>query len=296
MVNKNSIGKPMLAATLKDILDIEYPVLATPKLDGIRCLIVNSKAVSRKFKPIPNNHIRKSIERVAIDGFDGEIIVKGCTFSEISSAVMSEEGSPDFTFKVFDYLIDIDEGYKDRMKRLSELKLVSSSIEYLLPIPIKNEGEMIKYENKCLSEGYEGVMLRSVDGGYKFGRSTLREGYLLKLKRFTDSEAVILGVYEQMSNQNEAEVDLLGHTKRSSCKDGKVSADTLGGFNVRDVKSGIEFKVGTGRELNDVLRKKIWNRRKEYVGKVIKYKHQESGRKEKPRFPVFLGFRDARDM
>jgi hypothetical protein len=32
------------------------------------------------------------------------------------------------------------------------------------------------------------------------------------------------------------------------------------------------------------------------MGKVVKYKSQPTGVKDKPRFPVFLGFRDVVDM
>jgi DNA ligase-1 len=36
--------------------------------------------------------------------------------------------------------------------------------------------------------------------------------------------------------------------------------------------------------------------RKKLLGKIVKYKYQEIGVLEKPRFPVFLGFRDKEDM
>lgn len=291
-----SIKKPMLAATLEDLKSLKYPMLVTPKLDGIRCLIVDGKAVSRTFKPIPNNYIRNTIEQLAMEGFDGEIIIKGRKFNEITSAVMSVKGSPsDFSYIVFDYCVDQKESYKDRMMNLSKLKQIPN-IEYLLPIQINNEIELLKFESKCLSESYEGIMLRSIDSPYKFGRSTLKEKWLLKLKRFTDSEAVVLDVYEQMSNQNEPEEDAFGHTKRSSHSSGKVSAGTLGGFNVKDIKSGVEFKIGTGDGLNAELRNKIWDNKQDSIGKIVKYKSQKSGEKEKPRFPVFLGFRDERDV
>jgi len=43
------LKKPMLAATIEDIHQIKFGVMASPKLDGIRCLIINNKAVSRSF-------------------------------------------------------------------------------------------------------------------------------------------------------------------------------------------------------------------------------------------------------
>jgi len=75
-----------------------------------------------------------------------------------------------------------------------------------------------------------------------------------------------------------------------------VPADTLGEFHVRDVTTGLEFRVGTGEGLTKELRKTIWDARDEYVGKIITYKYQPHGVKELPRFPVFKGFRHSDDM
>ncbi|KKM07132.1 hypothetical protein LCGC14_1736910, partial [marine sediment metagenome] len=50
MVEKISkISSPMLAATLKDVTQLDYSkgYLATQKLDGIRALMVDGKLVSR---------------------------------------------------------------------------------------------------------------------------------------------------------------------------------------------------------------------------------------------------------
>ena len=92
--------RPLLAADATDA-DIRYPVLASPKIDGIRCLIVNGKAVTRSLKPIPNEHIRSMLEKYAPDGADGEIVV-GDSFNATTSAVMSRDGEPEFTYFIFD--------------------------------------------------------------------------------------------------------------------------------------------------------------------------------------------------
>jgi len=55
------ITKPMLAGKCTNKNNIKYPVLATPKLDGIGCLVIDGNAVSRTFKPIPNKYIRQEI-------------------------------------------------------------------------------------------------------------------------------------------------------------------------------------------------------------------------------------------
>ena len=289
------IKKPMLAGKCEDVTKINYPVLGTPKLDGIRGLMVDGKALTRSFKPVPNKFVREKLERTCPDGFDGELVLKGKPFNETSSAIMSEDGEPDFTFVVFDYCLDAKETYQMRMAWLSAHAPIPN-VEYLLPTTINNAAELDQFEEKCLADGYEGIIFRSCNSPYKFGRSTEREGYMLKLKRFTDSEAVILSLNEQMHNNNEATKDVFGHTDRRSCQENLVPADTLGKFWVRDIYSGAEFGIGTGRGLTKELRKEIWTNKFNYVGKLIKYKSQKFGEKDVPRLPVFLGFRDERDL
>ncbi len=288
------IKKPMLAGKCEDTTKIIYPVLGTPKLDGIRCLMVDGKALTRSFKSIPNRFVREKLEKNCIDGFDGELIIKGKPFNEISSAIMSEDGEPDFTYMVFDYCVDTNEKYFRRILWLRNDTI--SNVEYVLPTVINNYAELEQFEEKCLSDGYEGIIFRTKDSPYKFGRSTEREGYMLKLKRFTDSEAIVLSLHEQMHNNNEATVDVFGNTDRRSCQENLIPANTLGKFWVRDIYSGAEFGIGTGRGLTKERRKEIWTNQSKYIGKLIKYKSQKFGEKDVPRLPVFLGFRDERDL
>jgi DNA ligase-1 len=290
------ITKPMLAASIENLDDIQYPVLCTPKLDGVRCLKINGRAVTRAFKPVPNAFVREFIEANYPDGVDGELMTPspvGTAFD--AGPLMHHTGEPDFVFNCFDYVPrgDLLQPYKSRITVVESLNLPK-----LMPVVpgsyIRREADLLAYEHRCLDAGYEGVMLRSPDGPYKCGRSTVREGYLLKLKRFADSEAVILGLYEQMHNANAAQQDAFGRTKRSSHKDNKIGKATLGAFFVRDVKTGIEFNIGTG--MNDEFRAWAWQHPRECIDKICKYKSQSVGVKDAPRFPVWLGFRDAADM
>ena len=293
------ITSPMLAGKAKDPNKIKYPVGATPKLDGIRALR-KENLVSRSFKLIANKFTRNKFEDILPTGIDGELILKGdkpcgAPFNKTSSAVMSEEGEPRVLYHAFDYVKDdLNKPYMERMDDMKETLCGYKDVVILYPVIINNEEELNAYEEKCLAEGYEGVMIRDLNGPYKCGRSTEREGYLLKIKRYEDSEAEILDFEEKRHNENEAETDVFGHTKRSSKKEGMKGANTLGKISVKDIKTGIEFGIGSG--FNDELREEIWEDKDKFKGKIIKYKHQPSGKKEKPRFPVFLGFRDKNDM
>ena len=140
-------------------------------------------------------------------------------------------------------------------------------------------------------------MARDPAGLYKFGRSTLKEQGLMKLKRFFDAEARILAFEEQMQNDNESIVNALGNKERSTKKAGMRGKGTLGAIKVVGTSgtfANVEFHIGSG--FNDELRDEIWKAQDKFLGQIVKFKYFELGSKDAPRFPVFLGFRDARDV
>lgn len=282
--------KPLLAVTAT-LSDITYPVLASPKLDGIRCVIHDGKALSRSLKQIPNLHVQNALKDVP-DGCDGELICG--SFNETTSAIMRVGGTPAFEYHVFDYVSD--EPYTTRLQRLQGLTLP----DFCKIVPqtlIADRQSLNSYYQKSIDDGLEGIMIRSTDGRYKFGRSTLKERILLKLKPFADSEAIIVGFEELEHNNNEAQTNELGRTFRSSAQSGKVGGNTLGKIIVKGTESehfgGIEFSIGTG--FSAELRSEIWEGRNQYLGKLVKFKYQVVGSVDKPRIPVFLGFRHFSD-
>lgn len=280
--------KPMLAAaaTLDDVVDALAigPMIATPKIDGIRCLIVNGVAVSRKLLPIPNKHVQKMIGRGIFNNLDGELICRG-DYSDVQSQIMSVDKMPDFTFCVFDEFSDQTMAYEIRIKRL-ERRVDIDDVETTVVTDI---ADFLAFEQRVLKDGYEGVILRDPKSRYKFGRSTIRERGMLKIKRMEDSEAVIIGTVPLYHNQNEALKDNLGHTKRSSAKAGKVESDVMGALSVRDLKTGVEFEIGTGFSAED--RSKDW-----HIGDIVTYRFMPHGTKDKPRHPSFKGIRNSKDI
>lgn len=301
-MSKEKSFKPMLAGTPDSLADVRFPVLASPKLDGVRAVKRDGLLLSRSLKPIPNVYLQGFFSNL-LDGLDGELIAGNPwddPYRRTVSAVMSEDGAPDVTYWVFDALIG--GGFKDRFNTLADWHNARKPIGVrLVPhVQINSLSELEEFEKKMLAEGYEGAMVRALDGPYKYGRSTVKENYLLKIKRFVDSDAEIIGTYERMHNGNEATTNELGHTERSTCREGLSGWGDLGGFNCRDLKSEIEFSIGTGFTAEDRI--KFWAIRESLVGKTVKYKFFATGSKEKPRFPVvkrtpeFIGLRDTRDM
>lgn len=285
--------QPMLAGKLDDISQVRFPALASPKLDGIRCVTFMGEVLSRKLKLIPNRFIRS--ELASCPPLDGELMLFNSdrtprNFNDVQGAVMGEFGQPDFEYWVFDHLLDPDSPYEARFRELEDQVGRGYSRVKIVPHTLVNthEGAMT-LEAKFVDEGFEGIMFRSLSGPYKYGRSTVREGWLTKLKRFETSEGIVVGFVEQEENQNELGRDERGYAKRSSSAGGKVGKDTLGAFVIK-LEQG-EFNLGTGQGLTDEMRKEIWSNRDKFLGRTVSFKHQKSGSLDLPRFPIFLGFR-----
>lgn len=290
--------KPLLAATVEDEAKLVFPLMVSPKLDGIRCLIVGGRPMSRNMKDIQNKHIWHALFDMKLPDLDGELIVgdpkASDVFNRTSSGVMSRDGSPKFAYYVFDRHDKHADSFRQRLTDVSGIVRDKGGVLRIVAHKdVRTLEELRRYETQMLIAGYEGVMLRDPRGVYKFGRSTLREAILMKLKRFTDSEAKVLDIVEQMHNGNEATADELGRSKRSSAKAGKTGKGTMGALKVR-CKPFDDFEVGTG--WSDAERQDIWDNWPRDKGRMLKFKYQAVGVLDKPRFPVALGWRHVADL
>lgn len=314
--------KPMLAKAPKADADgnpiLSYPVLVQAKLDGIRATVVNGKLVSRMLKPIPNAEIRAALERPEFEGFDGELVIgDGTNFQASSSYVMAEgKTGGDWTYWTFD-LWNHAGTNTERQSDLIEDHFGPDNAGHVLDDRVKivkawtahSEDDLAQIETACLEQGLEGVIARDPNARYKFGRSSPGKGPLWKIKRFIDFEARVVGVYEEQHNGNVATKNALGRTERSTAKAGKTGKGTLGGLvlvALNGPAKGVEFRCGTGFDAEQ--RAALWaeaiggtsfDALDEFVGlngQIAKVKSFPIGVKDKPRFPVFLGWRDAADF
>lgn len=305
-----NLVKPMLATKATDkqieiLLNNNGILHASPKLDGIRCTIQSGQAYSRSLKLIRNKHVQSLLSRRSLlEGLDGELIVGNPTAHDVyrttSSGIMREEGEPNFKFYIFDTLELPNCNYTQRHAFLKSEEIYGSYGSYIQILEstiIESMEQLYTYENACLNGGFEGVIIRDTSTEYKHGRATAKSGELIKVKRFTDAEAIILAVEEQMHNANEATTNELGRTQRSSHQENKIPMGTMGAIVCKDIETHIEFNIGTG--FSAQLRQEMWNSKEgsnTVIGKMVKYKSFKIGVKDAPRHPVFLGFRDPSDM
>jgi DNA ligase-1 len=298
----------MLAGTHKDVNKLRFPLLASEKLDGIRCLVQEGALYSRTLKLIPNVHVQ-TLFRGLPDGVDGELIVGSPTASDAYrktvSLVMSDDKPLDFfgNEQVRLYCFDMYSatGFQQRMRNAIyqlEVKHKKNLNVVLVPhVIINSYHELCAFEAEMVSKGAEGVMVRDPNGPYKQGRSSENEGWLIKIKRFVDYEGEVVGTYEMEHNGNMATTNELGRTQRSSHKENKTGMGVLGGLVLRGIGGeydGVEFGCGTG--FDAATRADLWQRRDTLIGTIARVRIFPSGSKDRPRHPVWAGWRDKRDM
>lgn len=304
--------RPMLAASLlppnaehtdENILSamskLHYPVMVTTKKDGIRAVRANGSLLSRRLKKIPNTFLRKRASMVLPGGYDMELWAKDLSYCQIESIVMSKVHSVELNlqFHVLDTFKIEDATYEQRVWHIQkDVKGWSECpFEFECPTYIWGADALMAVFLKSEEDGAEGICFRTPDSPYKYGRSTLKEQYLVKLSRYVRTELTVVGFKEQVENANPESFDSRGLMDRSSMKDFQVPKNTLGAFVCKD-KDGGEVDVGTGVGLTDVIRKQIWSNREAYVGKTIVVKHKPVGMKDKLRHPIYMGWRKEEDI
>lgn len=304
--------------------ELRTPLLCSPKLDGIRCIVKNdieheisldlnvkstetkrSVCKSRKFIDLPNKQVQKLFSNYL--DLDGEVIEGEETdfdvYNRTQSYVMSEnKTSEDPRFRVFDFA---EEGsahipFEDRFAIASAyvLQLNDPKVTMVEHILCKDVAEVLIYEEMQLKLGYEGIMMRDPLGRYKgadgkANRGTWNEGLIYKLKRFEDFESPIIGFQEANTNINEKVRDNLGNAKRSTALSGMVKSGTLGKLGI--IYKGEEEWVSCG-VMSHKERQLVWDNQEMYRGRLAKIRHFPHGQKDKLRMGRFVGWRDPMDM
>jgi DNA ligase-1 len=302
-VTSKLLWLPLLAATLPADADLDalpYPLWGSPKIDGYRVIGQNDKAVSRKGIEYRNTALRAMFasRRGQLEGLDGEVCIgppwAPDVFNRTQNCVNngSVEAAEEFrrhgTFHVFG-LYDLGGGHayqgieqmfeclKRNYARQDKIRIVPQKL-------IRNTSQLLSFEATQLEKGYEGVMLRRSDGPCypqklgKENRSTMREFYLVKLKRMEFGEVVIKAAHWLEHNKNE---DRTATGARRSVKAGKVtSATQVGRVDVLEITTKAKFSLTVS---TNELRNKGMPWWMKQIGKRVRYKYQLTGTLNAPR-------------
>ena len=295
--------RPMLAATYQELKKpMEYPLLLSEKIDGIRAICFGGTLYSRSLKPIPNLAIQSVFKYFAryLEGVDGELYVgnpwTNDVFRRTTSCVMSEYDSTPWTFVAFDRYDpkEPDLPYHERHRRLAKLaKFWPFNIKKLTQHIIHSDKELDTYELQYTSYGLEGVMLRTQDGAYKMGRCGKVNPHLVKLKRFVDEEFMIVGYEPYTKNMAVSVKNGVGLKRKQKLKAFMQPEEKLGAFKLI-TKDGKTFSCGSG--LRQWERVKLWEIKDQLIGQMLTIKHFPVGAADVPRFPVVKGVRHQFDL
>lgn len=310
--------QPFLACDFNEDL-ATYPLYVLPKIDGVRGVNYNGTLTGRSLKKFKNKHLTRLFSRPCYEGFDGELAAADECDPDLcrktTSASGTIEGEAVWTWHVFDLCADSVQHlpYEERHAMLSayveseqrEGRLMDLKVVPMLKV--NNVNELLEAEAVWLEMGYEGVITRKPGMPCKRGRATPREGGYGRIKRFTDGEGTIVRINEGFSNQNEAQINELGQTFRSSHQENMVPSGMIGSFVVTlltvpeglpdhiKLKVGDEMTVGAGK-LTHEEREYYFKHPEEFLGRISKFKFFLHGMKDKLRIPTHQTFRDPVDM
>lgn len=191
--------KPMLA-TRYNLSQVNFPCMVQPKYDGVRCIVQEGEdgeihLLSRTGKEY---HVPQIIEWAkkhrSLLPLDGEIYVhKQLTFQEICSAVKCQSPLTDkLRMVVYDRPIT-GITYENRTANLKRHILLNSYPVYLsMQFEAKSEEDIFMWHKMFVDNGYEGAIIRNMQGRYVEGRSN----DLMKLKVFDTDEYEVVDVLE----------------------------------------------------------------------------------------------------
>jgi DNA ligase-1 len=267
-------------------------VFLEPKLDGVRvvaiCDVDRDEVVlmSRNGKELTNfPHINQQLDEL-LDQlpqsyvFDGEIMSEN--FQVLMREIHRKGGAKteDAVLNLFDCLplkAFKEGGYKlplySRKQELEGFKF-GSNIQLVerVEVDLDNDRDrFLDYNKLCVDKGYEGIMVKPVEGHYECKRSTL----WLKVKPFIEVSLTVVAT-EEGTGRN---------------------AGKLGALIVEGTDMGKFIRTNVGSGLTDQDRESYWADRDQLIGQIVEIRadaitqNQDAVDEYSLRFPRFLRFR-----
>jgi ATP-dependent DNA ligase len=282
---RNSVKPlPMLAHTFRHKLDpkkskekhIVYPCYVQPKFDGFRMVYDGTEAWTRGNKPVLPEvyaHLHFDTQGYTVDG---ELILPG-NLKVNETAKAAKKFYPGVSDTLQYILYDIVEPnltYDERLRIVQGIvwhaknKNGETNVVLAETHTATSTTEIEKYHAVFVAKGYEGTIIRNVDGKYTINK---RSNDLQKHKDFIDGEYEIINVIPS----------------------GGGSAAEVGKF-VCITEDGDEFEstaTGSWEDRHEYLVNK-----KNYIGKFAKVKFREfSGKNNVPFHSNVLEIRDTKE-
>ncbi len=308
--------KLAMLASDADMGRIRFPCLAQPKIDGVRAINFTGTLTGRSLEPHANAGITEFFSAPDFLHMDGEMASGRPNDPDLcrrtTSNINRHAGPLGGKWFLFDYARDMEAPYVERLAALFDhvsraLRPEQRQVIGVVPsIQCRSLDHLLAVDDYFVCQGFEGTIVRDPWGLYKHGRSTVKEGGLLRVKRFIEAEAIVTKIYEGEANNNEAQRDARGLVKRSTHQANMAKNGMVGSMlciAVSDVhhlgsvlfKKDQLFMVSAGR-MTRAERVHFWNNQNQLLAKVIKFKTFPTGVKDKPRFPTFQTLRMKSDL
>lgn len=255
---------------------VTFPVWADSKLDGVRCIAYfNGDSVTlfsrngREFKnytTIENELMLLNLP--AGSKLDGEITMGH--FQELMRTISRKDEGIELSKEAVYNIFDIPKEnvpFKERMMILETLmeKARILGLDHLKKVEgnwFETETELLSFYESQLNDGFEGIMVKTVDGLYEHSRGW---------------------GWQKMKPEHTDDLEIVGLEEGRGKYEGQ-----LGAFVCR-LDNGDTVNVGSG--LEDDERIEMWPKRDELIGQFIEVKYQEKTQDGSLRFPIFKRFR-----
>ena len=194
--------------------------LMSEKLDGIRATWNGKNFVSRLGNVFPApEHFKRQMPSGVI--LDGELWLGRNSFEETSSIVRCgslDKGWNKLIYMAFDAPSD-KYRFETRIEYVEKVVAQSKVCRLVDHVECKGKDHLLKALNNVIEVGGEGLMLRRPGSVYEYKRSNT----LLKVKKFFDAEATIIGYAP-----------------------GKGKYSSMLGALMCKLDNGVEFEIGIG--------------------------------------------------
>ena len=274
-------------------------VIVEPKLDGVRVVVIcdvdkdEVKLFSRNGKELSNfPEINKTFDDM-LDQMSESMVFDGEVMSDDFQTLMREihrksgAKTQDAKLNLFDCLPlsefkkggsnSVNDAILKRKEMLESFKFHLKSnihlVEYVKMNLSDEDGQkqFADYNKMCIDRGFEGIMVKPVNGVYECKRSTL----WLKVKPFIEVSLTVKDT-EEGTGRN---------------------AGKLGALIVEGKDSGKFIKTNVGSGLSDTDRDTFWKDKDKLIGQVVEVRadaitqNQDVNNEWSLRFPRFLRFR-----
>ena len=250
----------------------QYPCFISPKLDGLRAKFKDGEFYSRQgHKFVGLTRLQENMQSMLqglLGGiepveFDGELMVDGEHFNEISGQIRAFTEADNAHY----YIFDMPSHGGEQWKRLAALNALNGSfslpsITFVLHTTVTSYADIERKYAEYIAEGYEGAIVKSENGLYQDARTW----DWMKLKNTETADCRITGLFE-------------GEGKYVGMAGGLIVD-----FN------GKAVRVGSG--LTDRQRMYWWSDQDDVIGRVAEVAYQEvtpDGSLRHPRFKTLRG-------